>query len=614
MKWRHILFLLAFVVVYAPAAHADQWLCCDDRASRCNAECNDRDPYLSGNYCYFGSSHSSSCGCYYGEREYCPEPGAIKDSVCYYGSKRCTDSGCALSTCRLGRYDRCDRNDGCIEKENCNDKDGEHGGRYCRNNDVYVEYRDYYWDGTSCSYHTQDRRVEDCRYSCEYGSCTGREYCDDRDGEYGSLFCKYDDVYVKYRDYYQDGSGCSYRESDRKVEDCNDGCESGRCVDRERCDNRDGEYGERHCKYGNIYVEYRNYYYVDSVRCLYTNYDKKIEDCPNGCTGSECMRTNQCRNPDGVRGDKTCSGKKILECWDGYWVYEKYAECCSDAGCPGGSCVNNQCTGSSVPSALKAECANYCLDNKWLHDGAFKKGKCEYSITDCSSMNSCIVSGGKKICSSFSCMDGCIKTGETVEYIKVQTNRTLQFSVDVGIDSSKSSVPVNGTLYNGAIFGHNKIDVPVNGFVSTIELEIIDANEHGSLEIWVDGVSAYSSVLAKGDYVVMINRTAKRLEVFAGSSGWRFWSPAIYSIEGRAHVTASVPKTQSFEFELSSEDIGKMDHASLSVPNMITAMINGRESEGIVSSYIAYGTNSVVFEPRAERAAGISSLVLFFKQ
>ncbi|MBI5347364.1 MAG: hypothetical protein HZB66_02030 [Candidatus Aenigmarchaeota archaeon] len=614
MRFYHILVIIVvFTAVFMAAGYAEQHLCCDERVTRCNVQCYNGDAYLYGDYCYFGNSHSSSCGCSYENREYCPQPGTISGSVCYYGQRDCNHNGCELSTCSIGRYDRCDPDDGCVSyQENCDARDSESGSRFCKSGDVYVQYRDYYWDRYQCSYHTYDKKVESCSHDCENGRCVNRENCDARDGEYGSRFCKSGDVYVQYRDYYWYGYECRYDSRDKKVEDCSYDCENGHCSYQVRvnCDSMDGEYGQRFCKYGDIYVEYRNYYYTDRWECRYTSYEKKVQTCPSGCSNDKCIPVGECSAPYGKRGDKTCSGKKVLECWDGFWVYDKYAQCCTDAECGGGMCVNYTC---QLPQPV-SQCSNYCMDNKWYHDAVYANGKCNYSIDACDAMNNCIYEEGRKVCYSFSCSNGCIQTGETREFMQLRRNKTLEFNIDVLLTSSSFVLPAKEWLYNGILFGNNKIEVPVNGYVSNVEFTVEKTNSYGNLEIWLDDEMVYSEKPGLGSHVVSVNKTAEKAVIFAGSSAWRIWSPSTYSIDAKLHVTSVVPSSQSFDFYLSQNETQSMEMAMINVPDRITAMVNGHEVEGIMSTgYLNAGKNTVVFEPMEGNIKGVSAITMFFR-
>ena len=123
--------------------------------------------------------------------------------------------------------------DPCKNK-NCDQYDGYIGDYYCKNGDVYRKYRDYYCEDGKCKYREEERKIEDCEYGCEDGGCIidpcKNKNCDQYDGYVGEKYCKNGNVYQKYRDYYCDKGECKYREEERKIEECKAGCENGECV------------------------------------------------------------------------------------------------------------------------------------------------------------------------------------------------------------------------------------------------------------------------------------------------------------------------------------------------------------------------------------------------
>ncbi|HEC87168.1 MAG TPA: hypothetical protein ENI49_04800, partial [Thermoplasmatales archaeon] len=60
--------------------------------------------------------------------------------------------------------------DPCKNK-NCDQYDGFVGEKYCKNGDVYQKYRDYYCEDGECKYSEEERKIKDCDYGCESGGC-----------------------------------------------------------------------------------------------------------------------------------------------------------------------------------------------------------------------------------------------------------------------------------------------------------------------------------------------------------------------------------------------------------------------------------------------------------
>jgi len=145
--------------------------------------------------------------------------------------------------------------------------------------------------------------------------------CDQYDGYVGEKYCKNGDVYQKYRDYYCENGECKYREEERKIEDCKEGCENGGCIvdpcKNKNCDQYDGYVGEKYCKNGDVYRKYRDYY-CENGECKYWEEERKIEDCDYGCEGGGCIVKDPCK---GVSCPDQCRGYDL-------WAYE-----CDDGNC-----------------------------------------------------------------------------------------------------------------------------------------------------------------------------------------------------------------------------------------------------------------------------------------
>ncbi|HDN81203.1 MAG TPA: PEGA domain-containing protein, partial [Methanomicrobia archaeon] len=83
----------------------------------------------------------------------------------YTGHTRC--SGCWIQ--REYQYSDCTKE--WKNYENCDEKDGYVGDYYCKNGDVYRKYRDYYCENGECRYREEEKKIKDCDYGCEDGGC-----------------------------------------------------------------------------------------------------------------------------------------------------------------------------------------------------------------------------------------------------------------------------------------------------------------------------------------------------------------------------------------------------------------------------------------------------------
>ena len=101
--------------------------------------------------------------------------------------------------------------------------------------------------GHSTTLHVTMNCHEDCdngrdddgdgRIDCEDSECRDDPGCDlckgidcPDDTFVGEEYCKNGDVYQTYREYYCENGRCEYREKEKKVRDCEAGCENGECI------------------------------------------------------------------------------------------------------------------------------------------------------------------------------------------------------------------------------------------------------------------------------------------------------------------------------------------------------------------------------------------------
>ncbi|MBI2076365.1 MAG: hypothetical protein HYT72_03910 [Candidatus Aenigmarchaeota archaeon] len=148
------------------------------------------------------------------------------DKGCDYTETERTVETCKDSTCTEGKCGLCD-------PSVCNSRDGFYDEDYCNiDNDVYKVYRDYSCDLDRCVFKRAEIKMADCSFNCEAGKCTATlcdAGCDSRDGFAGQPYCKGNDVYRKFRDYFCKLNNCDFNETERKVESCAS-CANGSCV------------------------------------------------------------------------------------------------------------------------------------------------------------------------------------------------------------------------------------------------------------------------------------------------------------------------------------------------------------------------------------------------
>ena len=140
----------------------------------------------------------------------------------------------------------------------------EESDAFCKSGNVYKTITHYTCNTAGCTSVLEfDQLITDCPVGCENGQCTfcAIESCNEKDTYSGSRFCKDGDVYREYRDYSCFGT-CEYEASDVKIEECSFSvCKSGKCetCDVEECEAKDGFYGSNFCRSDDVYGEYRDY-------------------------------------------------------------------------------------------------------------------------------------------------------------------------------------------------------------------------------------------------------------------------------------------------------------------------------------------------------------------
>ena len=136
------------------------------------------EPVVSGNFIACKVKRSDwNEGTKYGNRPYADK--VLYDTTVYIVFDAKCDEGwldavrCEYSTVkRQYRYSNCT----VVWKDfkNCDEMDGYYGERYCRGNNLYQKYRDYYCDVNAdgfCSYYEFEKLVERCYFGCENGRC-----------------------------------------------------------------------------------------------------------------------------------------------------------------------------------------------------------------------------------------------------------------------------------------------------------------------------------------------------------------------------------------------------------------------------------------------------------
>jgi len=287
-----------------------------------------------------------------------------------YTEDKCINPGTKESRCENDPID-------CKSNSDCG-SNGLLGDLYCNLNNVFDNFITYICEnpGTSqstCSYGLNSQMVEDC----------GGDSC----GDYGTNYCKGDDVY----DSRMCGvNGCSSGAcvssvylDERLVQVCDDGCSNGACInivhpkcsdgvdndndglidmndlgcdsplddDEKDCyvnfdcgvDECAGE--ENYCRYNDVYQDYNfftcNNAGLNSAFCSVDVSPFKIMECGNDYYGS--WEANYCYDDDVYHSrtntERGCSNKECFA--NTFGEIAKVAEC--DYGCSNGDCIDSTC-------------------------------------------------------------------------------------------------------------------------------------------------------------------------------------------------------------------------------------------------------------------------------
>ncbi|MBD3249419.1 hypothetical protein GF336_05215, partial [Candidatus Woesearchaeota archaeon] len=125
-----------------------------------------------------------------------------------------------------------------------------------------------------CMNNTEEKIRYICEDSCSDGECVSIACSSDSDcgtdNYHSSSFCKEDDVYREYREYSCSSPGtsdarCSYEDKDKLITGCSEDCEQGLCVELEIECYSDSDCGDddwtglRYCKDEDSYRKYKDY-------------------------------------------------------------------------------------------------------------------------------------------------------------------------------------------------------------------------------------------------------------------------------------------------------------------------------------------------------------------
>ena len=205
------------------------------------------------------------------------------------GSDEYSENYCKNDDIYKDFYDKGCNNGNCIQDvipeliKDCGDDSCSSWEKHCYEDDVYEE-RTCYDKGCSegsCSSEltTEKLKVENCLFGCEDGACTDEcsKDSDCSDDYYSDKYCKNDDVYYKFHNFFCKTGSCNEDTAETLFQDCgNDYCE---------------DWSENYCRGDDIYQKKTCYEKgCKDENCYSNSYEeeKLIEKCPGTCEYGEC--------------------------------------------------------------------------------------------------------------------------------------------------------------------------------------------------------------------------------------------------------------------------------------------------------------------------------------
>jgi hypothetical protein len=530
----------------------------------CDSSCSERSGFIGQKYCsgrdvvqVYREYYCSQDGCAYSDTQKVVETCA---SGCMNGVCGSCDSKCSGNVYYyngVGFGTQCS-----YQTQNCDDLDREQGPRFCKDNDVYTKYRNYYCSG-GCSYRLEDRLVEKCAGSCSNGYCNygyaAMGSCQALDGYYGNSYCKDNDVYKIYRDYYQSGSICTFTQVEKLVQNCYGPCVDGACRNgcQNNCSSMNGWYctssGRELRTYTCDYDEICKYHVEESenvefdrwvcsgyerqhiiTRCINGIINQQIterEMCANGCSAGSCGSCNSdtCSRNSGFIGQRTCSSNNVYQTYRNYY--------CANEGC---RYADSQRLVETCPAGCSA-------------------GSCNCVGQNCA-------------------IGGCIKSCDT--------ETTLNFAVSVSSAWKDKSYYIDSTdVYSGVLQGEKAVtpDLP-DGVIHNISFRVTNTNDYGDILVFIGNEIVYHG-RGIGTHTTVLEKevsSRSKLKIVPESSWWKVWAPDTYELgDVWIYYTGKEIASDRFEFEIQDNNFDSFARGDIiSWPAGTSIKLNGRTLQG----------------------------------
>ncbi|MBI4896557.1 MAG: hypothetical protein HY832_03350 [Candidatus Aenigmarchaeota archaeon] len=217
------------------------------------------------------------------------------------------------------------------------------------------------------------------------------------------------------------------------------------------------------------------------------------------------------------------------------------------------------------------------------------------------------------------------------------TYKTSAYTINVE-NQRKTNIatPDMLNLQSGVLFGNDMFEYRIHAESADsilLEFEVKDTNGLEPLVVSIDGHVIVDRVLETGGYAFTIDKSMfsddPKLEIYAKSSGWKLWAPAVYQIDN-IKITTNGYMTQHFETIFSLDDEldtftnGKIDLGLTQTIGTAVVKLNDRQifrgpvnavySIPFDSTYLHKGLNTLTIEAAQDSLfTGTATLTLFYK-
>jgi hypothetical protein len=187
------------------------------------------------------------------------------------------------------------------------------------------------------------------------GECSEDDDC--HDDYYSEDYCDGKEVVRDFHDFSCDEQGsCNEKVTTFVVKECDERCFEGKCVDDGECED-DGDcdddyYSDKYCDGKRVVKDFHDFFCSDCGECEEDVTTIIVEECDERCFEGKCVDNGECEDdcdcPEGYYGGNYCDGKEVVRdlyyyvCEDGKCekktTTESLVEC--DYKCRNGRCRN----------------------------------------------------------------------------------------------------------------------------------------------------------------------------------------------------------------------------------------------------------------------------------